>query len=129
MSEQSPPTSSDEERFVRIGLSLVDAVADALGPWLVVMLAGSPGEPDNGHEAIERAVQAVRVGLHDLVVTDVDAQRTTPLTIVRGALLPFGDPLPPPAALGELSEEAGEAGIMWGAAKAHLHLSRRRAGR
>lgn len=107
----------------------MDVVADALGPWLEVTLAGSPGEADGDEAAIALAVETARGGLTDLVVGDVDAQRTTPLTVLRGALLPFGDRVSAPASLGDLGEEAGQAGIVWGAAKAHLHLSRRRAGR
>lgn len=107
-----------------------------------------------GRDAIEEAVAACRgevLGdLADLLQTDVDEQCSTPLTLVRAAvrfptavLVALGVPeserddyerraLPEdryalsPATMADLGEEAGSAAIVWGAAKAHVHLRRRR---
>lgn len=100
-----------------------------------------------GHRA------AVEVGaqLRELLVLDVDQQWTNPLSIVRSAvqypteLLTALNVAPVdrdhvaaahypndiydllPVSFADFGPVAHEQGIMWGAAKAHLHLQRRRA--
>lgn len=91
--------------------------------------------------------------LRTLVDSDIDDQRTTPLAVVREAVTfptsllvelgvepscrdefaermfpddPFGLS---PASLADIAPELGDAALAWGAAKAHVHLTRRRAGR
>lgn len=85
-----------------------------------------------------------------LLRQDVDDQRSTPLAVVRGAVRYPTDVLrsagvPPvvrdemaesafpedlydlsPATFADLAPELAEAGLVWGAAKAHVVLSRRR---
>ena len=101
--------------------------------------------------AVERAVAFVDTQLGDLLGTDIDQQRTTPLSIFRDAVRfpvevlhqigaepahrgdmsrwafpndPFGIT---PGNLADVGATVSTAGVMWGAAKAGLHLSRRRA--
>jgi len=86
-----------------------------------------------------------------LLALDIDEQRTNPLSLVRpatrfptGVLAGFGvepvvrdaqavrqfpdDPYDlTPMSFADLDPELLEAGIVWGAAKAHVHLARRRA--
>ncbi|MGH9186110.1 MAG: hypothetical protein ACRD0U_09900 [Acidimicrobiales bacterium] len=88
--------------------------------------------------------------LRALLVTDVDDQRTNPLALLRGAVRYPTDVLrragvPPavrdefaertfpddiydlsPAAFADVDPALHEPGLMWGAAKAHVVLSRRR---
>jgi hypothetical protein len=104
--------------------------------------------------AVERAaVDAAAFVEHRLGVllaTDIDAQRSTPLTVLRDAARfpvavlheagarpvprpdtvrwafpndPFGVT---PATFADLGERVHQAGIVWGAAKASIHLQRRR---
>jgi hypothetical protein len=97
-----------------------------------------------------RAVDALMPDLRDLLSTDLDEQATTPLAIVRRAVRYPTEVLhdagvPPvvrdafaerqfpdddydlcPASLADLDPGLTEIGLTWGAAKAHLHLARRR---
>ncbi len=101
-------------------------------------------------DAGERARRYVEQHLGVLLETDIDRQTSTPLTVFRDAARfpvevlhtlgaaevhridvdrwafpndPFGVT---PAALGDVGPEVHEAGLAWGAAKAHVHLRRRR---
>jgi hypothetical protein len=101
--------------------------------------------------AVTAEVEADVLGdLRMLLARDVDEQRGSPLAVVRRAALTLGGALdalgvPPaerddhqrslfpedthdvvPASFGDLSEEAGRAGIAWGAAKAFVHRRRHR---
>ena len=84
------------------------------------------------------------------LTADVDAGGPTPLSVLRSANGPLNDLLDElgvtpgsrdpflverfpddrhdvgPAAFGDLDESVHEPGLMWGAARAHIHLSRRR---
>jgi hypothetical protein len=96
------------------------------------------------------AVAAVEPVLRELLATDVDDQRTNPLAILRSAvghptavLRQAGVPAVDrdaqaaamfpddvydlgPAAFADLGPAVHEAGLAWGAAKAHVVLARRR---
>jgi hypothetical protein len=101
-------------------------------------------------DAIERAQCFVGTRLGELVSTDIDRQATTPLSVFRDAVRfpvevlhqlgaepihrgdvsrwafpndPFGIT---PGNLSDVGEATHAAGIVWGAAKAGLHLQRRR---
>ena len=89
--------------------------------------------------------------MHALLALDIDEQRTGPLALIRQAV-PYPTEVlraagvPPvdrdefaarqfpddvydlaPTSFGELDPDLQEVGLVWGAAKAHVHLSRRRA--
>jgi hypothetical protein len=102
-------------------------------------------------QAGERCGDEVAPKIRELLLTDLDDQTTTPLALLRSAvryptqvLADAG--VPPvdrdefavrsfpddryglaPATFADLDESIAEAGLMWGAAKAHVHLARRRA--
>jgi hypothetical protein len=102
-------------------------------------------------EAVTKVQSRVQAELHQLLITDVDQQRMNPLHVLRDCMLPATEALqrlqiPMPRrdeyeksampndlyALGpvtwrDLSEEVHDAGINWGAFKAAVVLSRRRA--
>lgn len=103
------------------------------------------------HRAGREAVRAVMPDLRSLLGTDVDEQRTGPLAVVRRAV-PFPTRVlddagvPPverdeqarrihpedhhdlvPGAFADLDPDLAEIGVMWGAAKAHVIMARRRA--
>jgi hypothetical protein len=110
-------------------------------------VAGREQDARAAAEAVRRdVVPRIRV----LLEADVDTQRATPLQLLRGATSPISRMLadagathPPrdevarridpddvydlgPAAYADLGPQVAEAGLVWGAAKAHVHLSRRR---
>lgn len=114
-------------------------------------LAVDDAHTDRLADAAARAQRYVEANLGALLRADIDQQRSTPLTIVRDAARfpvevlhaagaremhrldvdrwafpndPFGVT---PASLAEMGPAVHEAGIAWGAAKAHVHLRRRRA--
>lgn len=118
-----------------------EAWAGQTAPAAVVIDARAAGR---------RAVEDVGPRLRELLATDVDVQRTTPMAILRAAV---GHPtevlaaagVPPvardaqaerlfpddaydlsPAAFGDLHPSVHEPGLVWGAAKAHVILARRR---
>ena len=102
-------------------------------------------------EAGEKVVHEVEGPLRSLLAQDVDDQRANPLAIVRRAvplvtavLRDAGVPPPErdahaerlfpedvydlvPASFGDLDASVQEPGLVWGAAKAHVVLRRRRA--
>lgn len=115
--------------------------------------AGHAAEPwllEDARSAGQRAVEDVGPRLRDLLTTDVDAQRNNPLAILRDAVRhpagvlsaagvppverdPHAEAIFPdddydlsPAAFGDLHPSVHEPGLVWGAAKAHVILARRR---
>jgi hypothetical protein len=115
--------------------------------------AGLALDPD-ARAAAERAgadaVAEVVPRLRSLLATDVDAQRTNPLAVLRsavrhptGVLRDLGVPIADrdefaerafpedvydlsPASFADIDESLHEPGLRWGAAKAYVHLRRRR---
>ena len=101
--------------------------------------------------SVEQAVEFIDCELDNLLVTDIDQQRTTPLSIFRAAVqfpaellnkigadpvntsdtVGWKDPSDhfglTPGNLADISYEVSVAGARWGAAKAGLHLVRRQA--
>lgn len=102
-------------------------------------------------EAGQRAAAEVGAEVRRLLATDVDEQRANPLAVLRSAVRYPAEVLaaagvPPvarsrfdeeafpadvygltPATWGDIDAALHERGIVWGAAKAHVVLSRRRA--
>lgn len=152
---------ADAAALDRYATALGDAVEAALPGWVERAVAarwsawrGAPvpeDVADAARAAGERARAELMPVLRELLATDVDAQRSTPLAIIRRAvadatavLRAAGVPsverdahaerLFPedrydlaPAAFGDLHPSVHEAGLTWGAAKAHVILRRRRA--
>jgi hypothetical protein len=117
--------------------------------------AWSGDEPSDALQAAGRVAAAATVDdlegpLRELLDEDVDVQRSNPLAVVRRAvvwptavlraagvppvvrdaqaerLFPDDDYDLTPASFGDLHPDAHEPGLEWGAAKAHIILSRRR---
>lgn len=145
-------TSGDDEKFAQYGQLLNAAVCEAVRPWLVRELTIRVGEIDGElAERIEGTALEVERSIAELVAADVDEPLSGPLERIRVATQPLNDELerrgvaPParnpvdqqmrpldryelgPMTFRDLSEAMHEAGITWGAAKAHLHLARHRA--
>lgn len=140
--------------------ALAQAVDAAIAGWAARCVTtrweqwrGEP-VPEDVMAAAARAGEQARAhvmpALLELLHTDVDAQRTNPLSILRGAVShPTGVlhtlGVPPvvrdgqaermfpddpydltPAAFADIDPSVHEPGLVWGAAKAHVVLSRRR---
>ncbi len=145
---------TDDERLAAIASDLADGLERHLGPWLRRLLAQRSGDAASS-EALDATIEAITGPMLErvrtLLATDIDEQRANPLAIVRSGLGPATDLLVSlgvpavdrdpfagqafpddiydlaPATFGDIDESLQEAGLMWGAAKAHVHLSRRRA--
>lgn len=123
----------------------VSTLADAWKPGLGQELEGLTAE------AARRATREVGPRVRALLEADVDAQRTGPLALVREAVVyptevlrragvglvvrdEFSERAFPadvfglaPASFADLDPALHEPGLIWGAAKAHVVLARRRA--
>jgi hypothetical protein len=143
---------------------LADAARDAVPRWLlrcVVLTARRRGTPPDGEtmqaiiadaEVMSRtATPIVLAELQSLLATDVDAQQTNPLSVLRAATRfptevlarhgvpheqrdPFAARAFPndvyglsPATWADVDESLAEPGLVWGAWKAMTVLGRRRA--
>ncbi len=145
-----------DEAMSRYAIALADAVQSSIGPWVVgAVERRHPGPmPPTVAEAAEAAARAatadVDTRLRQLLALDIDDQWTNPLAIIRSAatfpteVLREAGVAPvardvhdarinpddvydlAPAAFADLGPVVHERGIEWGAAKAHLHLRRRR---
>lgn len=134
---------------------LASAVEAALPGWVVrcvTRLAPGAGERAAAEAAGQRAGVEVGAAVRALLLTDVDAQRTTPLALLRDAVRyptavlaeagvppvardPFAVERFPddvydltPASFADVEPGLGELGIRWGASKAWEHKQRHGAG-
>ena len=137
--------------------ALADAIEAALPRWIErsvarVMAAWKGGVDDDvrgaAAEAGRQAVADVGPQVRALLAADIDDQRTTPLSLVRGAVryptaVLAAAGVPPvrrdeqqerlfpddvydlaPATFADVDPRLGEIGLAWGAAKAFEHLQR-----
>lgn len=145
--------SSDDEAFAGYGQALFQAVSEAVRPWLRILVDARVTDVDAGlHIVLEQvavdAEQAIRV----LIDADVETPLSGPLERIRRAVEPLNvalaerDAPPPrrnpldvemrphdlydlgPMTFRDLGDAVHDAGIAWGAAKAHVHMQRRRDG-
>jgi hypothetical protein len=149
-----PEPLQPEQRLRELADDLASAIERALPEWVRQVTARASGDtpvdPASVAEAGRRAVAEVGPAVRALLARDVDEQRTNPLALVRRAvrhptevLRAAGVPPPArdefavrafpddvydlsPATWTDLGAEVQEPGIMWGAAKAHVVLSRRK---
>ena len=150
--ENRSSRAEDEAALAERGARLAEAVAAALPGWVERSLRRrAPDVTDDVVAAVAVEVEAEVVPpLRLLLALDVDQQRESPLAVVRRAAATLGGALdalgvPPasrddhqrslfpdddhdlvPATFADLSEEAGRAGIEWGASKAFVHRRRHR---
>lgn len=161
-------TSDPDAALAAVGRELADAVAAATAPWVVrcvadVLGAWEAADPSavpavpreellrRAADTGRRAEQQVGAALRGMLAGDVDAQSTTPLAVVRGAVryptallrdagvpavrrdrfaeerFPDDDYDLVPASLAKLDPSLTEIAIAWGAAKAMAHRRRHRA--
>jgi hypothetical protein len=145
--------SEDDAQLAAIAGRLADDLEARIRPWLVrSILTRGAGAVDRATATVvaDSVANDVMPRLRQLLGTDVDEQRTNPLSIIRSSLGPATAVLashgvPPaerdpfvarafpddvydlsPAAFADIDESLREPALIWGAAKAHVHLSRRR---
>ena len=138
--------------------ALADAIEDFLPGWVersvatVLVGAGVEADPSvtaHAEDAGRRAASEVGAEVRALLALDIDRQRSTPLTLLRGAVRYPTEVLrragvePPgerddvrvrlfpddvydlsPAAFADVDPRLTEPGLVWGAAKAYEHLRR-----
>ena len=151
MTDESEPDGASLVDFNATGDVLADAVASALPGWVARSLRTRAAFSDAAVAEVTRAVlDTVMPPLRELVASDVDLQRTTPLTIVRLAVGPIGDALRQAGAATasrdrydaqafpddlyaltphgwvEISDALTEPALRWGVAKAFEHRRRHR---
>lgn len=143
---------ADEAFFVQLSNALAAEAAKAIGPWIVEAVAVRSSNDASLQSAAEqagqRATDDLGVALREFLAADIDQQRTNPLAVLR-RVVPYATAVlheagvPPvprdrdaialhpddhydltPGAFIDFGEAVHEAGIRWGAGKAHLHLSR-----
>ncbi len=150
----------DEATFAEISDALATAIDAALERWVrrvVRERCDAAGVPIDGaadaaiSDAAARCRSEVSPRVRTLLETDLDDQRSTPLALLRQAVVVPTEVLralgvPPvtrdefavrsfpgdlyalsPASFGDVDESLHEPGLVWGAAKAHVHLARRAA--
>jgi hypothetical protein len=140
------------------GAALADAIEAVLPGWVersvAKVLAAAGMEDDRAQAQAEllgtRAAEDVGAAVRQLLSLDIDDQRSTPLTLLRGAVLYPTAVLrnagvPPvrrddvrvrlfpddvydlsPAAFADVDPRLTEPGLAWGASKAYEHLRRHR---
>jgi hypothetical protein len=145
----------DAERLDALATALADAVEAALPAWVERAVEARAGIVDGELRAAaaaagRRAADEVGGTVRRLLATDVDEQRANPLALLRGAvryptevLERAGVPPRPrdefaertfpddvydlaPATRADIDPALQERGLVWGAAKAHVVLRRRR---
>lgn len=154
MTEQRADTDP-EAAYARHCARLVEVAGRVVPRWIVRCVeTRHPGEVPaavrrEAEQAGETASAEVTRELSEIFTRDVDAETSTPLTVLRRAsrhatavleragVAPVerdafdsarfpGDPYAlAPASFADVDEELAEPGMVWGAAKAHLHLRRR----
>lgn len=146
----------DEAKLQWYAGELADAIEVAIRPWVIAVVhvrAGPAMSADLEEAALSAgrdAVAEIAPTVRTLLEQDIDDQTTTPLSILRGlvphaaAVLADADiPVPArdahavelhpedaydltPGGFDDFGDDVQAAGIAWGAAKAHVHLQRRR---
>lgn len=148
--------STDEELLAVYAAALADGVDEALPGWVAASVVRRLGGdvPDDLEQRVidagRAAAEEVGGRVRELLMLDIDEQWTNPLTLIRTAiryptevLRSIDAPIVErdeqsrrfhpddvydltPASFADLGPAIHDLGLSWGAAKAHVHLRRRR---
>ncbi len=151
-----PTLADDEARLAAFAEQLIEQVDTSIGGWVrrsVFAAAGAGGVKvveDDLAPVIDQTRGAAMPEIRRVLRADVDTGAGSPLAALRNAVGPMTDLLdrwgaarPPrdeflerqfpgdpyqlgPAAFSDIDEALHEPGLVWGAARAHVHLRRRR---
>lgn len=149
-------TTQHETILNEAAATLADAFARSLAPWVIGAIEHRYNGPLPDEVRFEATVAAAEASgrvaeeIRELLETDIDSQWTSPLAIARqvvslatAVLKRAGvDPVPrdanaqrlhpadlydlTPGTFADFGESVHEPGITWGAAKAYVHLARRK---
>lgn len=151
--EPDATLADDEARLAAFAHELVERVDAAIAGWVVRSLRDKGGlgfvEADVA-PVVDATRNAIMPALRQILGADVDAGGGSPLAALRAGVGPMTERLtawgaarPPrdefqerqfpgdpyelgPAAFADVDLDLHEPGLMWGAARAHVHLRRRR---
>lgn len=145
--------ADDEARLAAFAFELADRVEAAIPDWVERSLrarGGAAFDPVTASGVAVETAAVVMPSLRVLLAADVDAAVGSPLASLRAGvgamtrcLEAWGSPRPPrdefqerqfpndpfglgPAAFSDIDPSLHEPGLLWGAARAHVHLRRRR---
>ena len=151
-----PTLADDEAQLAAFAAGLADQIDAVIDPWVrrslaAAATAGGVALVEADVPAVVDATRAAAMPeLRRVLAADVDAGSGSPLAALRSAVGPMTDALrrwgaaaPPrddflerqfpgdpfqlgPAAFSDLDPALHEPGLVWGAARAHVHLRRRR---
>ena len=151
--DPEPTLADDEAQLAAFAFDLADHVEVAIPGWVDRSLREKGGIVFDPAAAIGIAAEttaAVMPALRAALAADVDAGAGSPLAALRAGVGPmteclaaWGAPRPPrdefqerqfpndpyelgPAAFADIDPGLHEPGLLWGAARAHVHLRRRR---
>lgn len=148
--------ADNETILAQAGAALAAAVDQATGPWIETSVASRLGRAPTAtmQVDIERVTATARATevdrLRELLALDLNQQWTNPLAVIR-AMVAYPTAIlteagvPPvdrddhaiamapddhydltPVSFADFGLDVHEPGLIWGAAKAHLHLQRRK---
>lgn len=149
-----PTLADDEMRLAEIAADVLARVRVAAPIWLraraVALCAASGAATEGVDAAVDDTLALLEPEIERILLADPDAGAGSPLAAIRASIRPLTDHLhsigvPPvirdafamenfrddlydfgPAAFADIHESLHEPGLMWGAARAHVHLRRRR---
>lgn len=149
--DDAPTLADDEVTLDGYGRALADAVERVALRWLSDLVERrAPGTAAAARAELESAAAAIVDELRELLDADIADQAIGPLQLLRRAIRvpteilaaagvapverdPFAERNFPhdvydlaPASFGDIDPSLHEPGLVWGAAKAHVHLRRRR---
>lgn len=149
--DSDPTLADDEERLAEYAGSLADAYASVALGWMVRLVERhSPDAASSAEPRLRTAAEASVGELRELLAADIADQPTGPLDVLRRSVVaptevlrdagvppverdPFDERNFPedvydlsPASFADVDPSLHEPGLVWGAAKAHVHLRRRR---
>jgi len=152
VSDESERTLAQDEAMLRdYAAKLTDAVGKVATNWLYQLVdTRLPGSATAAAQRLDQAASELMDQLSELLAKDIADQAVGPLELLRRAVSvptevlaeagvapverdPFAMKNFPddiygltPANFGEVDPSLHEPGLVWGAAKAHVHLRRRR---
>lgn len=154
MQPDDPPTLADDEAMLAAhALALAEAVDEVLGGWIRWSIADRAPQlatSQDAEAAVTVGAREIASELRTLLAHDIADQTEAPLQVLRRgvrfatAVLAEADvaPVPrddfaqrsfpddvynlAPASFADVHPSLHEPGLVWGAAKAHVHLRRRR---
>lgn len=144
-------TPSDNEKLVGFAEDLIGGLTEHVPGWVARALGERLDESNVDIAELDRDIIEALDRVSVLLRTDIDQQSSNPLAIIRTLVGPMTrylvhrsiDDVPrdpdsqrlfvedrfdlTPGAFSDIHPDLHIAGLSWGAAKAHVHLQRRRA--